>query len=209
MKEKLGKIILLLAILVAGACWPMVAHANPAVNPPTNFTATDMGAISVNLTWAIGLGSTNTSVICKRVSAPTGRTDGEEVYFGNETSYKCTGLALETTEYYFQAWGHDMVEGYSATCAETSIGGEDMEAVATSIDALANYLWLIASIMFNLAIVGLAMWRREAFLYIIAIPAAAAFGWYWAGTYDMIAGIVFSAIGGYCIYLAVMRFIRG
>lgn len=209
MKEKLGRIILLLAILMVGACWPMAVHANPDVNPPTNFTATDMGAISVNLTWTMGAGSTNTSIICKRTSAPASRTDGEEVYYGNETSYVCTGFALETTTYYFQAYGHDMAEGYSTGYVESNVGGEDMEAVATSIDALASNLWLIASIIFNLAIVGLAMWRREAFLYIMAIPVAVAFGWYWAGTYDMIAGIVFSAIGGYCIYLAVMRFVRG
>lgn len=178
-----------------------------AVEPPTNFTAVDMGANSVNLTWTIGVGATNTTIVCKREEAPTSRTDGETVYIANGTAYIHTGLALETTKYYYAAWGWDSINGYSATTTEVNVGGEGMEALSESVTGLSTNIELIGSVIFNLVFLIIVLWRREMFLYIIAGPVAMAFGFYWAQTY-LIAGISFAIVGGYCWYLALMTWIR-
>ena len=209
--KKWGQITPTLAILViAIAVWftPLAVYANPGISAPTDFNATDMGAISVNLTWSKGAGANNTTIICRREIAPANITDGELVYAGNLTNFIHPGLALETTRYYYKAWGGpEPGDGYSATYTETEVGGMGMEAVATSIASLSSNIELIATMLFSLVILGLALWRRAGFMYLMAAPVTIAFGWYWAGEHNIVAGIAFAAVGGYCFYLAIRAFI--
>lgn len=83
-----------------------------------------------------------------------------------------------------------------------------MEEVATGITGLSTTMELMITVVFNLTVLGIALWRREGFLYLMAAPVSITFGWYWAGEQNLIAGIGFSAIGAYCIYLAVRQYLR-
>lgn len=174
------------------------------------FTVTRVNDTCLRLEWAVGAGVNNTRIVVKYGESPEGRDNGYIVYYGNATTCNDTYVSLDNifAAIYYEAHWQDHNNTWSPVYAQGNYGEEIVESVATSLGNLATTASLIASLVFNLGIVGLAMWRREVFLYIIAVPVACAFGWYWAGEYGLIPGIVFSAIGGYCLYLAIMRWVR-
>jgi hypothetical protein len=61
-------------------------------------------AESISLIWAKGTGSTNTLIRSKLGDYPNATTDGDLVYFDEESSVSYTGLTPGTT-YFIRAWG--------------------------------------------------------------------------------------------------------
>lgn len=61
-------------------------------------------------------------------------------------------------------------------------------------------------------ILGLAFWKRDAFLYLIASPAAVSYGFEYTHNFttnlQLITGIVVAIIGAYCLWLGIDHLIR-
>lgn len=124
---------------------------------PTNFTATQTGVSSINLTWAMGLYATDVYIMGKEGQPPSDMTDGYLVYFGNGTYVELTGLSLGLNTYYYKAWSSNPT-GNSTDYAETNIGGDSM-------------MFLVFAII-PLALLGFWVVRRNGFL---AYAASGAF----------------------------------
>jgi hypothetical protein len=91
-------------------------------DPPGNFTITQIGPNSANITWDMGDGS-NTTIIRVSTSGYPDDCEGDyEVYSGNGTWVVVDGLDLDTTTYYYSAWGHNAY-GCSDDYATARIGG--------------------------------------------------------------------------------------
>jgi len=71
--------------------------------PPSDFIGYP-AATSISLTWAKGVGATNTLVRYGTSSFPTTTTNGTLAYYGDSSTYTLTGLASGQT-HYFSAWG--------------------------------------------------------------------------------------------------------
>jgi hypothetical protein len=95
------------------------------LDPPTNFIVIDMGSVTSNLTWTMGIGALNTLIRVRRDRYPTSITDGEFVYLGSLTLANDIGLSLDTTTYYYSAWSENS-GNYSLTYATASVGGKSM-----------------------------------------------------------------------------------
>jgi hypothetical protein len=149
------RITAVLIIIVFGLLAQIVIAAS--LEPPADFTATDMGGSTANLTWTHSGNATSALIRMKRNTFPTTTTEGELIYSGNATSVNVTGLSLDTTRYYFSAWGSDGVS-YSDTYTTASIGGSGMMSIAIVILPIA------------LAALGLAFRNG-------ALMMAAALGW--------------------------------
>ena len=98
------------------------------VNPPVNFKATVSGK-DIGLTWAMGANTTQIVIIRQANAQPLDRTDGAQVYSGSGLSYTDTGMANESVEYYYSAWGTDGSH-YSTNASTTSAGGWGMTLLA-------------------------------------------------------------------------------
>jgi hypothetical protein len=107
--------------------------------PPSDFTLTDLGAITITANWTTGIGSTYTMIRASRSAFPASPTDGELVYYGDATSTNSTGWDLDVITGYFSAWGYqaDNVT-YSATYATASIGGEGMTGISDALESLST-----------------------------------------------------------------------
>jgi len=112
---------------------------------PTNFTITQVGAGSINITWVMGVGATLIVIRGNEGNYPTDITDGYLVYSGNGTYVEIDSLSLGSTTYCYRAWCWNPY-GYSLDYAEASIGGSAMLAV---------FLGVIA-----LGVTGLSFWKR-------------------------------------------------
>ncbi len=186
------------------------------IGAPTNFTLTDLGAVTISANWTKGLYSTYTMIRAKRNEYPTTVADGELVYYYTESSENVTGYALETTKYYFRAWGfYDDNVTYSSDYAEAYIGGEDMTEVATSVENLAavlaglnalfdsTYTLLIVALVF-----GLIFWQKTEILYALGVPVGIVYGLGVASSNAVnstlwVVGIAIAILGTYCLYKLV------
>lgn len=89
---------------------------------PTDFTTSQIGPSSINITWTMGIGADTTVIVGKDNGCPTSVTDGYLVYNGTGTYVEVTGLSLSTTSYCYHAWSWN-THGYSIDFAQGSIGG--------------------------------------------------------------------------------------
>ena len=72
---------------------------------PTDFSAVDVSASQINLSWTKGDGAEKTKIQRKMDSYPSDRNDGTEVYFDTGTSKPDTGLT-EGITYCYRAWSY-------------------------------------------------------------------------------------------------------
>jgi hypothetical protein len=172
-------------------------------------TVTKISDTLLKLEWSAGVDVNNTKIVVKYGEYPEGRDSGYDVYFGNATSCNDTFVSLNDifAAIYYEAHWQDFNGTWSPIYAQGNYGEEIVEGVADSLSDLATAASLLASVLFSIAILVIALWRKHAFLYLMAAPVTMTFGWYWAGEYGLIAGVGFAAIGGYCIYLAIRQFI--
>lgn len=173
-------------------------------------TVTRISDTLLRIEWSAGVDVNNTMIVVKYGEYPEGRENGYEVYYGNATSCNDTYVSLDNifAAIYFEAHWQDSNNTWNAAYAQGNWGEDIVEGVASSLGEMATAASLMASVFFSLGILVIALWRRHAFLYLMAAPVTMTFGWYWAGEYGLIAGVGFAAIGGYCLYLAIRRFIE-
>ncbi len=191
------------------------------VGAPTNLTLTDLGAITVSANWTPGLSSTYTMLRASYNDYPASTTEGELMYYGSDNSIGLASFALETTKYYFVAIGY---HSDNITCsyeyARAIIGGEDMETLAENVgiigSALSTFLTGVLPIVEAIwqfliagAIIGLAFWRKNIFLYILATPVSLVYGLGLASENEVksllwVAGVIIALIGTYCLIKVAM-----
>ncbi len=72
--------------------------------PPSDFGAIAINNTRINLTWTIGNGAVNTTIIQKAGSSPTSRSDYDKIVY-NGTGTSCNDTLLDGfTTYYYRAW---------------------------------------------------------------------------------------------------------
>lgn len=118
------------AVNSEGVAWSATANLTTSseivtIQPPTDFTVTEAGVNSANLTWVTGANATSTYIRVSSTHYPISLTDGYELYSNNGTLYTHEGLTLDSSTYYYSAWGVASGE-YSATYVTGQIGGSNM-----------------------------------------------------------------------------------
>jgi len=189
-----------------------------ALQAPTYFTLADLGGITVSANWTKGVNTTYTMIRFKRDSYPTTVSNGELVYYGDGTTDNFSGYSLETTTYYFSAWGFDSDNiSHSDDYAQASIGGEAMEEIATQLGNWVtwlegDFLTLLQTILSSviglflvLAITALAFWQRNVFLYLLAAPVNLVYGLSTAASSVVnsamwVIGVIIAIIGTFCLF---------
>lgn len=90
---------------------------------PTDFTITQTGPTSINITWTMGVGANTTLIRVGTDNYPENVTDGYLVYSGSGTYVEVDGLNLDSQTYYYRAWSYNDY-GYSVDYAQDYIGGQ-------------------------------------------------------------------------------------
>jgi hypothetical protein len=171
--------MLLLAICTSG-----VLAADPTVSitvskwaipplAPTHFQITQTGVGSVNVTWTMGTAANITIVRMSTAGYPFSIYDGDAVYSGNATYVEVNSMALTTYTYYFRAWSQNEY-GTSTTYAQASIGsgatgGVDVSALMALILSLINGPTGIVNMMFAVALMCFAFWKKGWLRAILAL----------------------------------------
>ncbi len=187
------KRLIVLAFLLALA-FPLTAVAQ-GVAAPTDFTLTDLGAITVRLNWTNN--ADNAMIRVSREAYPADVTEGELVYYGDAATFDATGYALDTTTYYFSAWGYAADDTTHSTEYVTgTIGGEAMEVIGTEFSNLNSNMALWLGIAITAGLVALAYWRKDSALYLIAALAVVIVGWQME-TRVVILMVLFALYTGY------------
>ena len=144
---------------------------------PTGFTLVDLGAITVTGNWTVTGNATHTMIRAARDTYPETTTEGELMYYGENTTANWTGFSLETTTYYFSAWSYNSGSGlYSLDYATASIGGEGMEGISESIEnfttlltgSLENFVILLIILVPLIFFSIMAFWKENSLMFMLA-----------------------------------------
>lgn len=156
---------------------------------PTDFTVTQIGINSANITWTKGTAANTTVIIVGEGECPEAVDGGVQVYSGNGTGVIVGGLMFEMTTYCYRAWSHNDY-GYSVDYAEASVG-----------DPIG-----IPSIMFVAALCGFALWKKDwiRILLSICIIIWGAF----AMQYDVKIAAPLLALGTILFIMSIMKRIQ-
>lgn len=127
---------------------------------PGGLTLTYISDYEVGISWTKGEGATNTMVRAKYGSAPTSRTDGYQVYYGDGTSTSDTGVNFDETvsQVYYRAWSQNATGVWEETGVSDLIEGVSMILIALIILAMG---FTITSYIFKkgmLAFAGAGAW---------------------------------------------------
>lgn len=156
---------------------------------PTDFTVTQIGINSANITWTMGYAATSTVIVVGEGTCPANQTDGLEVYAGNGTSVIINGLMFELTTYCYRAWSLNEY-GYSIDYAEDTIG---------------NAIGL-PNILFVVGLCGYALWRKD---WIRVLLALCIIAWgAFAFDYDIKIAVPLVAVGTILFFMGILRIIE-
>lgn len=111
---------------------------------PTDFTITQIGYNSYNISWTMGAAANTTTIRVSETGYPPTVAGGYPLYSGNETWVIVNGLNPDMTTYYYRAWSENEY-GYSLDYAETSLGNP----------------FGIPQIIFVLGLCGFALWKKD------------------------------------------------
>lgn len=197
-----------------------VALASPSMNvtisltttpqPPTDFTITQIGVSTINITWTKGLGANITIVRGSTAAYPFSVFDGDAIYSGNGTWVEVGSLDLSTYTYYYRAWSQNNY-GTSTGYDEASIGNGTTTTVDMSvlIDYLSDFLegpMGINSIIFIVALVGFAIWKKGWIRILLSICVII---WgVFAMDYDIKIAAPLLAVGSVLFFMGVLNMIR-
>lgn len=169
---------------------------------PTNFTITQTGSNSINITWTMGVGANITVIRGGDLNYPSTVTDGYPVYSGNGTWVEVTGLNLRDAIYYYRAWSWNP-SGYSVGYAQGSIG--NISALTSLLISLVEGPTGIVNMMFAVALMGFAFWKKS---WIRILLSASLVIWgVFEMQYDIKIAAPFIAVGAFLFILGVMRVI--
>lgn len=97
------------------------------LQPPANFTLTDLGGITVEVNWTIADNATYTLIRMLRDNYPSSINSGELVYYGTSNTTDIIGLDLSSINviYHFSAWSFESDNTtYSNYYSIATIGGD-------------------------------------------------------------------------------------
>lgn len=142
-------------VTITAAIWATVP------NPPEDFTITQLSATSINITWDMGAAANSTIIRGSTSGYPWLVTDGTPIYSSNGTYVVVEALELSTYTYYFRAWSQNDY-GTSTGYAQASIGTatEDTGALAALLIGLIEGPTGIVNMMFAVALMGFAFWKK-------------------------------------------------
>lgn len=154
---------------------------------PSNFTATFITRQQVYLNWEKGANTTQTLIRAKFYEYPKNKDDGYLVYYGTGESANDTALDLDITfgPIFYRAWSEHEVEGWSVNYAEASTENPELEGI---VDKLTDFNFWVSNlyIVFQglllivplLLLSGLAFWKPNPLLFMLAAGAAMMTGLY-------------------------------
>jgi hypothetical protein len=159
-----------------------------------SFNAQIISDTQVDLAWTTDPSVMNVIVKAKNSTMPISRTDGYEVYQGPLSNFSDTSMNfdLNTGTITYRIWA----QNGAGVWLDNEVFTQTMEA---------PIMQTIAIIIFTLGIIGMALWQRSNFLWIIAGAVAVAFGSYWISLnqnfFYIISGVAVIAIG---LYMFIM-----
>lgn len=207
--------VLLLAMLTiaVSAADPVVtitvAKWHQAPYAPTDFTITEVGASSVNITWTPGLAANITIIRASTSGYPFSIFDGSPIYSGNGTYVVVNDLSLSSAMYYFRAWCQNEY-GTSADYAQATVGTAptgttDLSELMALLIGLIEGPTGIINMMFAVTLMGFAFWKRG---WLRVLMSASLIVW---GTfitaYDMKIAAPFIGVGVLLFLMAIFQLI--
>lgn len=166
---------------------------------PAGFAATPDGN-NLDLTWTRVAGSEDTVII--RGEAPPGDVaDGIEIYRGPDSAYTDAGANGSIT-WEYGLWA-TLPYTYSTDYTTALGGGDGMTELATAAGGISQTFTLIASLAFLALMLGLAYWRKDSMLYLIAMIGVIVVGWQLATVYL----VPMVALGVYTGYRALKPYL--
>jgi len=213
---------ILIGILLLLLCASGVMAADPTVSitvtkwnvpplAPTHFKITQTGAASANITWSMGTAANITIIRVSTNGYPFSIFDGDAVYSGNGTYAEVGSLNLALYTYYYRAWSQNEY-GTSLTYAQATIGtgaapSADVSALTALILSLIEGPTGIVNMMFAVALMGFAFWKKS---WIRVILALALIIWgVFTIPYDIKIAAPFIGIGFVLFIMGIFQNIAG
>ena len=208
-----------MAALLFGLAASTATAADPTVNitvamwatvpnPPEDFTITQIGANSINITWSMGTAANITIIRGSTSGYPWLITDGSAVYSGNGTYVVVEDLALSSNTYYYRAWSQNEY-GTSTGYAQASIGEDtgttDVTELMTLILGLIEGPTGIVNMMFAVSLMGFAVWKTGGLRILMAVSLSV-WGVFMAG-YDMKIAAPFIGVGVLLFIMALFQLV--
>ena len=214
-----GILATLVAILLLGLAAATALAADPTVTitvskwaqvplAPTDFTITQIGANSINITWTMGTAANITVIRGSTSGYPWLITDGSAVYSGNATYVVVEDLNLSSSTYYYRAWSQNEY-GTSTGYAQASIGEgattTDVTELMTLLIGLIEGPTGIVNMMFAVALMGFAFWKRG---WLRVLMAASLIIWgVFMASYDMKIAAPFISVGTLLFMMTVLQLV--
>ena len=157
---------------------------------PGGFTITYVSDYEVQLSWVKGDGAENTMVRAAIGRVPIDRTDGMEIYYGDGTTAS-SWINMETLSdpVCYRAWSQNAGGIWSSLFVEDQIEGVGMITIGLIVLAL--------------GITGIAVWRKQLLLYMVAAIGCLIIAVYLTGSStgaSLIFGIPIYLISGYMFW---------
>lgn len=217
-----GILATLVAILLLGLAAATALAADPTVTitvskwaqvplAPTDFTITQIGANSINITWTMGTAANITVIRGSTSGYPWLITDGSAVYSGNGTYVVVADLNLSSSTYYYRAWSQNEYgtsTGYAqASIGEsTSVGGTvDMSELIELLTHFVEGPTGIVNMMFAVALMGFALWKKG-WLRVMLAVSLIIWGTFMTA-YDMKIAAPFIAVGTILFMMTILKLI--
>ena len=211
---------LLLGVTLLSLCTGGVVAASPSNNititstttpqPPTDFTITQIGVGTINITWTKGHAANITIVRGSTVSYPFSVFDGDAVYSGNGTSVSVGSLDLSANTYYYRAWSQNDY-ATSTGYAQATIGSGSSSSTTTTTMGLLDLSLTgdgfgLLEMIFLIAIIGFAFWKKS---WIRVLLSLCIIIWgVFAMQYDIKVAAPLLAIGTILFFMGVLNMIR-
>ncbi len=182
-----------------------------ALDPPTNLTLTDTGGVGFTVTWDIGAGAIYTMVRLSRVDYPATTSAYEQIYYGTGTTVTVTGAALDTSQYFVNAWSFAADNTTASSNTSATIGGTGMTSIASTFTLL---LSLLVVAFINILAFKYGDEPDNLFLWFLPVAANGTFGSYLAttgtpGSALWVEGICIIVLSGFILCrIAIRMFFR-
>lgn len=189
-----------------GACANFTTSATPppvGLIAPTGFALTELSDNEINASWNSAANATGYLLLVSTVEYPNDPEGNYAIaYSGNATSVNLVGYNLDLGEWNFSLWSYN--NPYSSNYATASIGGDNLATELGNMnDILQNAFMLLPLI----ALGGLAFWRKDPVVNILAGVVAFFTGLGWLSSY-LVLSLSLMALGSYFWGITIMGLLR-
>lgn len=176
---------------------------------PTDFQITELSTTSINITWTMGTAANITIIRGSTSGYPFTVSDGTEIYSGNLTYVVVNDLSLSDTLYYFRAWSQNEYgtsAGYAQATAGTGTTSADLTELMALMTGLIDGPTGIVNMMFAVALMGFAFWKRG-WLRVILATSLIIWGAFML-EYDVKVAAPFVSVGSLLFVIAIFGLIE-